>query len=197
MNIQSLMNQIKEKTVLASDDLKSANNNTRPVREAAKKAAEESLMGLKNDYRKLLLSSAVYLVATGPQLDELVEVAKNNQKCFTAEADALYEKVLAKVDPRAYENKQFVPSILNSLSNSLEEIALECGIQSYPMLRFRPEYSKTITSKAELLDIVKDAVNVNVGGEMAGIYTVSKLLDQIVNREHSDSFTPILLTTKD
>lgn len=197
MNIQSVMRQIQEKTTLANDNLKDATNNTRPVREAQKRAAQEALQGLKNDCRKLLLSSAVYLVVTGPQTNELMELANNEPKCFGSDSEALYNKILARVDPRAYENKQFVPSILDTISNSLEEVALDCGIQSYPMLRFKAEYSKTITSKEQLLDIVKDAVNTNVGGEMVGIFTVSNVLDQIVERRHIESFVPVVLSAAD
>lgn len=197
MNLQSTMKQILEKTELANDDLMNCTNNTRPMREANKRAAVESLKDLKNEYRKMVLQTAVYLVVTGSQAEELGELAKNESKCFSSDAESLYKKVLSKVDVRAYENKQFVPAILDTISNHLEDVALECGIQSYPMLRFTPKYSKTITKQEELLEIIKDAINVSVGGEMVGIYTVSQVLEDAIKRGHAEAFVPVILTATD
>jgi hypothetical protein len=78
MSIKSIVKQIKEKSLAANDDLKDATNNTRPMRQGNKRAAEELLVGLKNEYRSLLLASATYVILTGPQANELEELAKIN-----------------------------------------------------------------------------------------------------------------------
>jgi hypothetical protein len=195
MSIQSIVKQIKEKSVIANDDLKDTTNSTRAMRQGSKKAAQEALVDLRNEYRSLLLSSATYVVLTGPQANELGEVAK--EKHLSVNSEDFYRKLALRIDSRAYMGQLVASSLFNSVGNSLEETAREIGILSYPQLKFKSEYSQVIKSEEQFVEYVKNQVNDSVGTEMVGAYAVSVLMDKALDRPDQSSFTPILITAAD
>ena len=197
MNIQQLIKQVQEKTAIANDNLADATNSTRAMRQGNKRAATEALIDLKNDYRRLLLSTAAFVIVTGPQAKEFTDLATPESKAFNADSEGLYRKLVAQIDKRAYMNQAVASSFFATLGNVLEETAREIGVNSYPQLRFKAEYSQVIENEEQLVQLVKRAVNESLGSEMVGIYAVSSILEQALDRSHGDSFTPILLTTAD
>lgn len=196
MNNKNLIEQIQQKTVAANDDLKDATNNTRPMREGNKRAAKEQLVALKDQFRLLLTQTASYLIVTGPQASDLATAAESTKAALVVNPDDFYNEVLNKIDERAYMNRMIDSSFANTLSNVLEEVTLSIGVQSYPQLNFRSEYIQMITSKEQVLAVVKQIINKEIGSDLVGIYAANKVLDQAIERG-PNSFTPVLLHTTD
>lgn len=196
MNTKNLIEQIQQKTAAANDDLKSATNNTRPMREGNKRAAKEQLVALKDQFRLLLTKTASYLIVAGPQSSEFAAVAAASSAALVVNPEDFYNQVLNKIDERAYMNKLIDGSFANAISNSLEEVVLEMGVQSYPQLLFKTEYSQMTSTKEQVLTITKLMINKEVGSDLIGIYAANKVLDQVIARG-PNSFTPIVLHTTD
>lgn len=197
MNLQNLSKQIKEKSLAASDDLKDATNSTRPMREGNKRAAQSALNDLNQEYRRLLLKKASYIVVSGPQAKDLEEAVKGEKLPFIVNPDGFYEELLSKIDERAYMNRTVDGTFFNALSHALEEVSRDMGIQSYPQLLFKAEYAQVISNKNQVTDILKKVINTDVGGELLGIYAVHKILDRAIASTTEDSFSPIILTAED
>jgi hypothetical protein len=76
-------------------------------------------------------------------------------------------------------------------------MAGEMGVLGYPQLIFKQTYEGTVTNKAEFLQLVKTAINDQVGGEMAGIHAVRSVVDTAIEKGHTNTVTPIVLSTSD
>lgn len=197
MNLQNLAKKIQEKTLAAKDDLKDATNSTRPMREGNKKAAIVALEDLRQDYRRLLLATASYLVISGPQANNIEKSFDPENGPLSADPEGLYEDVLSRMEERTYMNRTADGTFLMALNDSLEKVGKEIGVQSYPQLNFKAEYAQVISKRAQALGLVRKIINNDIGGELVGIYTVSKLLNKAISQASEDSFTPIILTSKD
>jgi len=191
------MKQIQEKSTVANDNLEDATNSTRAMRQGNKRAAQDALVDLKNDYRRLMLSSSVFILSTGPHAVSLGELATSETQAFSLDSKDLYRKIASKIDSRAYLNMVVTSSIMNNVSNALEEVAKEIGVREYAHMHFKSEYSRMISSQEDFVDLIKQIVNDGPGSEMVGIYAINTILEQALERGHSEGFTPIILTTTD
>jgi len=196
MNTKNLLEQIQQKTVAANDDLKDATNNTRPMREGNKRAAKEQLVALKDQFRNVLVQTASYLIAVGPQASELATAAENSPSALVVNPEDFYNEILNKVDERAYTNKLIDGSFANAIGNSLEEVVLQMGVRSYPQLIFKTEYSQMTSNKEQVLAVTKLMINKEIGSDLVGIYAANKVLDEVIKRNPS-RFIPIILHTSD
>lgn len=197
MTLQNIINQIVLKTATANDDLKDATNATRAMRQGNKRAAESQLEDLKNEYRRSLLSGSTFVIVTGAGSKDLVDLANADNKSFGTDSEDLYQKIVAKLDERSYMGKSVANSVFNDLSGSLREVAQEIGIRTYPQMHFKAEYAETITSEEQLVKLTKRAVNDHLGSEMVGINAISSILENAILRGHAETYTPVLLNTKD
>lgn len=197
MNIQNLVKQIQEKTLAANDNLEDATNSTRAMREGNRRAARESLADLKQEYRKQLLTSASYVVVSGSQSKELEAAIESESLALTVDSEEFYQELLSKIDERSYMNRPVDGTFFNALANSIEDIAREIGIKSYPQILFKSEYHQIISSKDQVLKLLKLIVNKDLGSELIGIHAVNKVMDKALKREQADSFTPLFLTAED
>lgn len=197
MSIKSVMNQIKEKTIVANDDLKDATNNTRPMREGFKRQAKESLEDLQNEYRNLLIQSSSFLIVTGSLGKELCDLAANEPGVFVGNPEDFFTDLVSRIDSRAFMNRTADGTTFEALGYGLELVAREIGVKSYPQLRFKAEYAQTLSSPEDMVKLAQKAVSDSVGNEMSALYSLNGVLKTALNRGHEESFTPILLNTSD
>ena len=73
----------------------------------------------------------------------------------------------------------------------------ELDINEYNQLIFKAEYAKEIKSQNEFANLIKQAINKQIGSEIAGIQAIETLVDQAIERGHSDTVTPMVLVTED
>lgn len=189
--LETLVNQIEQKTLLASDDLKNVTASTRHTREGMKRRAQEDLVDLKNEYRNALLQSATVVVVTGPQAGELLTLAGGHS--LTSSSDNFTEELLKQVDSRAYLNRCVDGTYFMALTNALESVGEQIGVRSFPQLNFKSNYSKIVETLEQAKALTEEVVINEVGGELLGVYAVSKNVDNALLNRHVDKFTPVLL----
>lgn len=196
MSLSKILEEIKRLKPLAEEDTETGNLQTMSVRRGRKKRAQEELKILRGEYRKDLLSSAVFILVAGDKRDEFVTEATTNLKCFTADTDAFYKDLAGRVAPALYAGKSSVSNLFDVLGRHLEDKARELDVIGYPQLIFTQKYRQTITNKEEFTALVRQAVNDQIGGEMVGLETVERLTDSLISSGWSGVTTPIVLSVE-
>jgi hypothetical protein len=171
--------------------------NTMGARRGRKNAAVERLKELKTEYSNSLLNGAVFILSVGSEAEAFNEVASTEGNCLSAKAEDIFEDLAGRVHPSLYSGKSTNSNLFDVVGRHLEDKAGELGMTEYPQLMFKDKYSRQIDTQADFAQLLKEAVTEQVGGEIVGITAVRGLTDAAIARNHTQSVTPILLTTKD
>ncbi len=197
MSLLKTLEEIKKVSPYAEEDTDAGAIETLAGRRARKAKAIEDLKRLKRNYREALMRSAVFILVTGSEAKEFESIATNQFGCMASELEGFYQDLAGRVHPTLYLGKETNANVFDVVGRHLEDLANELDIVGYPMLQYKQQYSRTVNSKEEFTQIVKTAVNQQVGGEMVGIHAVNSLTNSAIASNHSATVTPIVLTTDD
>lgn len=197
MSLNQVLTEIKSLKSFAEEDTTTGPMETLNARRGRKNQAIERLKQLKRQYSKDLLRSAVFIVSAGVGRDNFAQIAVEKYECFSADPDTFYKDLAGRVPPALYLGKEGVSNIFDVLGRHLEDKMGELDIREYNMLLFKAGYATTLTSAEQFKELVTRAVNQQIGAEIAGIQAVASLVDEAIEKDHSKSTTPIVLTTGD
>lgn len=196
MSLSSILEEIKQATLFAEEDVESGPLETLRGRRGRKTQAINSLTTLKQDYKRELFRSIVFIVVTGEKRQEFATAAEGF-KCFTADTNTFYKDLASRIPASLYEGKESVSGMFDIVGRHLEDKAREIGIVGYPQLIFRQEYRQTIKNKDDMTLLIKQAVNDQVGSEVVGIQAVESITSTAIRSGHSAKITPVILSTDD
>ncbi len=197
MSLQSILEEIKKVKPHAEEDTNSGPIETLNTRRGRKSQALESLKRLKRDYQEQLLQNTVFIVATGTQSQEFVRLAKEEFNLFTADSDAFYQDLANRVPEVLYKGKQGVSNVFDVLGRHLEDKMGELDVDAYNQLLFRQAYAQQIDSVEQFKELIKLAVNLQIGAEVVGIHAIASLVDLAIEKNHTDKITPVVLSSQD
>jgi hypothetical protein len=199
MSLVKVLEEIKKIQPVALEDVDSGPMETLNARRGRKRNAQLELKRLREEYAQHLLRGAVFILVTGSVREEFVTLATSNKDygVFSADPEFFYQDLANRVAPALYQGKSTVANLFDVLGRHLEDKALELGVLEYPQLRFKSEYSRVIKSKEDFVELIKRAINEQVGGEFVGVQTIRSIASEAIDTSHNASITPILLSTQD
>lgn len=197
MSLSKVLEEIKKVKPHADEDCEVGPIETLNGRRGRKRAAIEQLKTLKRQYTDELRRSAAFILVTGSARDSFTNIATQEFKCFSADPEAIYKELANRISPALYQGRDTVGDLFDVLGRHLEDKAGEIGIVGYPQLIFKQQYRRNISNKEEFAELVKQALNEQVGGEIVGINAVHTLTNEAIERNHSARVTPIILSSSD
>lgn len=197
MSLVEIIEQINKVKQYAEGNAEEGPVETLAGRRGRKNQAIDQMIRLKRQYKQELLQSAIFIVVTGSLKDDFTALATDSFKCFTADSEAFYKDLANRVSPALYEGKEGLSNLFDVLGRYLEDKAIELDLSSYPQLIFKQQYRRTIGNRSEFTALVKQAVNDQMGSEIAGIQAVNSLVSPAIDKGHSDKITPIILGADD
>lgn len=197
-NFKELSEEIrKNKSVASLDPRIQADPRTYTTKVGIVRRAKENLVELFLEYRKLVMSKAVFILANGSKSDTFIEVAKKEYGCFSVPVDEVYEKIVSAVHPRNYQNTTASASIFDILMSSFNDVCDDIGIIGYPAVLFEMKYRRNLKTKQDLIDLTKEAFNDKVGSELVGLFAVDKVSRKAISEDYDGSTIPIILYSDD
>lgn len=197
MSLSKVLEEIKKTKPFAEEDVETGPIETLNGRRGRKNQAIERMKTLKFEYQQDLRQSAVFIVVVGDKRNEFTSTAVESFKCFSTDPELFYEDLASRIPDVLWKGKESVSNLFDILGRHLEDKARELGITEYPQMTFKQQYRAHISSKEDLVSLVKRAINEQVGSEVVGIQTVYTLTDTAINNDHGAKITPIVLNTAD
>jgi len=198
MTLAETLLEIKRLKKLAKEDVETGNIATMNARRSRKRNAIEALKEQKNVYKRELMRTSLFIVVTGSTAEQFKTIANKNFHTLSADPDLFYKDLASRV-PSALIKKSntSIGDIFDVLGRHMEDKALELDIIGYPQLIFKQTYRKTIVNKEDLVSLVKQAINEQVGSEIVGIQSVNAVVDQAIKKNHKAPISPLVLTVED
>lgn len=197
MSLQKTLEEIKVYKPIAEEDINAGPRETYSGREGRKRNAVAKLKELKEQYIDKLRLSSVFIIVSGSARDQFAEVAKTEFKCFTADPEGFYKDLANRLPPALYNQKTPPANLFDIMGRHLEDKAEEMGIIGYPQLIFHSKYQKACNGKEDFVNLIKEAINDQVGSEITGLSVIRAIADEAVEADHGGRLTPIVLATND
>lgn len=198
MALNTVLDKIKELQVFAEEDVDSGPRSTMSARRGRKNQAVEVLKTLRREYSSDLRRTAAFILVIGDKRDQFTSLATEHYKCFSTDPETFYRDLADRIPSSLYLGKESVSNTFDVLGRHLEDKMLQLdSVSGYPQLIFRQEYQRSLKSREDFLNLVKQALVEQVGGEIVGIQAISTLTNEAINRNHTAKFTPILLPAGD
>lgn len=196
MNLKDLGKEIKTQQKIADSD-PGTEPQTRRMRLGNIMQAKEKLQGLKLEYRKQILASAIFIIATGPEAKKYASVAEKSGGCFSVNVEDFYKNLIKDVPTALYVDKTSSGNLLEFIANSLEEKARTLDIVSYPGIVMESKYKKVLKDEKDLLALTKTVINEKVGSEIVGIDAADRISAKLLKSKNSGKVVPIVLQVSD
>jgi len=195
MSLVKIVEEIKQITPFAEENLEGAPLETLAGRRGRKNQSIERLRALKRDYRRSLMESAVFIVVTGSAGAELEKAATETFGCFSANPTDFYDDLVNRIPPSLYQGKESMVNLFEIMGRHLEDKCVELDIDGYNAVLFKQEYYESVKNKADLTRVITKAVNIQMGSEIVGIQAVTSLVSKAIEKSHGAKMTPIVLYT--
>jgi hypothetical protein len=197
MSLTNIIEEINQIKPILKEDINVGPRETYAGREGRQRNAKERMKTLKEQYISELKSSAAFILVCGSEKEKFSELSKNNFKCFTADPEGFYKELANRLPQELYTNKTPTANLFDIMGRHLEDKANEMHILGYPMLIMKQQYQRSLSGKKDFVDLIKQAINEQVGSEIAGLHIVRSLADEAISNGHSSRITPIIMSTDD
>jgi ribosomal protein S17 len=197
MSFKEILGKIKEEKVLADTDLNAVSPRAYPYKKGQVDRARENLESLYIDYKNQVLKNAVFILVTGEDSEEFSTIAEEEFNCFKVDAMSFYEEIVDTLSPELYVQKNLNSSVFDIAGNVLEDKMKNLDVVAYNSLTFSSKYAKFVKTKKEMVQIMKDAINDSVGGEIIGLDALERVSKEAVNKDYQKRVVPILLHSRD
>lgn len=194
--LEDVLKEIKENKTIAEQDLSAVDPRALPYKKGIVNRAKENLEELYVKYKNEILKRAIFILVTGDSDESFAQTAEEFG-CFTLDAKTLFKEITDKLDPQLYLDKNLNASVFDIVGNILEDKMKEMDIVSYNAVIFDQKLQRHVRSKQEMVDVVKDAINLSVGTEVVGLDALERVTKEAVNKEYKSKTVPILLHSKD
>jgi hypothetical protein len=194
-DLAELIEEIKKTKPLADENLETGHYTTLNARRGRQARAIETMKELTEKYSQKLLQGTVFILTAGALKDEFTAMATEKYQYFSADPEVFYKDLLKQIHPNLYTSGP--SNIFDVLGRILENKMLELGVLEYPQPQFKNAYQRGIKGEADVLQLVKDIINDQVGGEIAGVAAVRSLVPAAIKQGHNKRVTPLILNTSD
>jgi hypothetical protein len=182
---------------VAEQDLHDGPRETYAGREGLKRNAREQLDYYREQYIEELRNSAAFIIVSGSAKDQFLSLAQNEFGCFSADPESFYKELANRLPQELYDQKVPAGNLFDILGRHLEDKAQEMKIAGYPLLVMKQQYARAINGREDFVQLIKQAINEQVGSEIVGLHTVRSLANEAIDRGHASKITPIVMVTDD
>jgi hypothetical protein len=197
MSLNKIIEEINQLKPVLAEDISSGPMETYSARQGRQRNAKERMKLLKEEYINELRTSSVFIFVAGSEKEKFSELATNQFNCFSADAEGFYKDLANRIPQELYANKTPAANLFDIMGRHLEDKANEMQIVGYPQLIMKQHYFRSLSGKEDFVGLIKQAINEQVGSEIAGIHAVRSIVDNAITANHSSRITPIILCIED
>jgi hypothetical protein len=187
----------KENLVELSKERPGADPRTFTVRQGKIKRAQQELEDMYGTYRSLVYQKSIAILSLGPEAESFNDIADKEFGCYRVNGMGLFEEIADKIDKVHYTDIAATSNLFAMIVDLFQESADEIGISSYPQIVFNKKYSKRLSGREDLINLMANVFFESVGPEIVGHYAITKASKAAFNDDFSGKVVPIVLTIRE
>lgn len=198
MSLETIIKEMKTLQPFAAEDTEVGPPETMNGRRGRKNQAIQRLSDLRREYSENLLQSAVFIIVAGGKRQEFSDIATGEKfGLYSSDPESFYQDLANRVPQVLYTKNASPSNLFDILGRHLEDKMRELGIESYNQLIFKEKYISAVGTAEEFAQVVKAAVNEQIGSEIVGIQAANSIVEKALENNHAAKTTPIILSTGD
>lgn len=198
MSLDTIIKEMKTLKPLAEEDPNSGPAETMVGRRGRINQAIQRLGDLRREYAESLLQSAVFIIVAGAKRSEFEAIATGEKfGLFSSDPESFYTDLANRVHPTLYTGNASPSNLFDVLGRHLEDKMREVGVEQYNQIIFREKYITKMSNAQEFAQVIKAAINEQIGSEIVGIQAANSIVEKAIAGGHSAKTTPIVLSTGD
>ena len=197
MSLNTIIEEIKTLRPILAEDIMSGPRETFSGRQGRQRNAKDRMKQLKESYIEELRSTSAFIFVTGSEKEKFCDIAATEFNCFKADPESFYKELANRIPDTLYKNNTPTANLFDIMGRHLEDKANEMQIIGYPQLIMKQHYFRALNNKEDFVNLIKQAVNEQIGSEIAGLNVIRGLADAAIEANHSSRVTPIVLATDD
>jgi len=200
MSLDTILKEMKTLRQFADEDPDSGPAETMVGRRGRKQQAIIRLVDLRTEYAIDLKNSVVFIIAAGAKRAEFEQIATSEKfGFFSSDPESFYTDLANRIHPSLYTKNASPSNLFDILGRHLEDKMLELlgPMGSYNQLIFREKYIAPVSTAQEFSQVIKTAINEQIGSEIVGVEALNSILDNAIKTGHTAKVTPIVLSTGD
>lgn len=197
MSLNKIIEEINQLKPILLEDLSNGPRETYSAREGRQRNAKDRMKTLREEYIDELRTSSVFILVAGSDKEKFIELSTNQFNCFSADAEGFYKDLANRIPQELYTNKTPAANLFDIMGRHLEDKAQEMKIIGYPQLIMKQHYFRALSGREDFVGLIKEAINEQVGSEIAGIHVVRSVADGAITANHASKITPIVLSIED
>lgn len=200
MSLDVILKEMKNLIPFAEEDPDSGPAETMVGRRGRKQQAIQRLADLRIQYSYELRKSAIFMIVAGEERGLFESIATSEKfGLFSADPEEFYKDLAGRVHPSLYTKNASPSNLFDILGRHLEDKMLELlGPQGeYNQLIFKEKYISKVSTPADFAQVIKTAINEQIGSEIVGVQAAYSILDKAIKKGHSAKTTSIVLSCDD
>jgi hypothetical protein len=197
MSFEKILSKIKENSALLSLEILPGDPTSR-TKAGMVNQAKEQIAALKNDFRDEALRRSLFIVVFGKKAKELSSILQNTFDVKSASPSLLTKKIVDKIEPSLYENRQLHPSVIDIASSVLDTLSGDMGISHVPAIYYDGmKHTVQISDRSDLESLLETLLIEKVGSEIFGINAVMASLDSLIEVGYTAPVLPMVLEVEE
>lgn len=198
MSLESTIKELKALKPFVEEDVESGPAETLSGRRGRKNQAIEQTKELRRRYVLELIDSAVFIVVCGSERSNFETIATGEKfNLFSVDPEYFYHDLANRVHPSNYKGRASAGDLFDIVGRHLEDKMNELGLNEYNQMVFRETYIEDIQNVEQFTELLKRAINEQVGSEIVGVQSINLIVDKAIASGYSSRTTPIVLNTQD
>jgi hypothetical protein len=195
MSFEQILEKIKEQSAVLKTEILPGDPTSR-VKAGMISQARTQIASLRQDFRDEALRRSVFIVVFGKRSKETSKLLQEEFAVKVGSPRLLAEKIVNKIHPSLYMNKPLHPSVIDTASSIMDELARDLGIEHYPMFYYDGvKHAVQINGRKDLEILIENTLLEKVGGEIFAVNAVMDSLDGLIEEEYTSDVLPIVMET--
>jgi hypothetical protein len=194
MDIKSMMKELLQLQKRASVDLDMAPWQTKPSLTIMKREAQEALDKLKTEYLRRVRANSLGIFVTGDptRVAEFVKIAGEEAGVLTIDAGEMYRRLALRVESSLGASREFGPTQLDILNDTLKLLGNEMGIRS--MMRPNLREVTVVKTQDAVLTYIRKLIQTVLGNDLIRLFLNQKIDQKAISAEFTGNTLPIAVT---
>lgn len=190
MSLQTIINAYNQAAKLAARDPAEYSFTVRPGIEIAVRTAQEQMKTLAAQYATQFNESTVGIFLDGEtdKVNEVVALFKQN--AVVADAQGLYSRIAAEVEPGMGASRMFTHNQASRALSTIREIGMELDIMSLKLIDFGP--AQALPTTADVVAHIRAGIRNAVGDDLNRVYLAAAIARDALKLQYV-GVTPVVL----
>lgn len=161
------------------------------------RSAKESIKALNKEYEENALMGSILFLTNGANSKEFINISINDFGCFGVNVDDMYEKLVSNVHTSFYMDKPVTSALISIIVDNFSTLGDSLGITSFPMPLYQQKYARRLKDKEDLLELVKQIVNDDIGIEANIMFATNNVIQQAIEEGFVGKTLPMVVYSND